>query len=60
MKQFVHKLRMVFCLMSIFGFWCISVSGTSSLIDRPANKISCLYRSSIDTSKDFHASIAHR
>ena len=60
MKKIIHKLRMALCLMSIFGFWCISVSGTSSLIDRPANKISCLYRSSIDPQKDFQDSIAHR
>ena len=60
MKKIIHKLRMALCLMSIFGFWCISVSGTSSLIDRRAKRFPCLYRSSMDPQKDFQASIAHR
>ena len=60
MKQFISKLRMAFCLTAIFGFWCISVSGTSSLIDRPAKSFPGHYRSSIDPPKDFQAAIAHR
>jgi hypothetical protein len=60
MKKFISKLRMSISLLLLAGFWCISVSGTSSLIDRPAKRFPGRYRSSIDPPKDFQAAIAHR
>ena len=60
MKQFIHKLRMAFCLMNIFGFWYISVSGTSSMPDGRAKSFPDLYRCPMDVQKVFHASIDHR
>ena len=60
MKQFIHKLRMAFCLMNIFGFWYISVSGTSSMPDGRAKSFPDLYRCPMDVPKVFQASIDAR
>ena len=60
MKQFIHKLRMAFCLMSIFGFWYISVSGTSSMPDGRVKSFPDLYRCPMDLPKDFQTSIDAR
>ena len=60
MKQFISKLRMSISLLLLAGFWCISVSGNSSDSDRVAGGLPCVYRTPMDPTKNFRASIGLR